>query len=508
MPPQPHTGGSVYVSIEGQPGVIRASATGTLTGLAPVIADPNPLRDRDLLHVERNKRVDGFDILLPGQTPDKPTKLRKIGNDWKLYGGPNDPQNAYTAAVAKLVDLVNAKRVIKDFLPVTPADFAAVSATLFVWVDGFNPPPATSPKGEPVKKAEPTKLEFGRVQGETIYVRRTLPGGKVDEFTLPTTVRVGAAIETLPVLATVAKTRLDLLDHSLPTFSGTTVTRLTVSGASNYTLVRDEKPDPVTKQRLWRFASPDPRAGQVADEATVQKSLGDLAKLSSVIGKFVDEEPTPAKLTEYGLAPTPRLKATVDLPPESGTKQIVFEFGKDTAEPDKVYARVSGRPAVFTVSRQVFDQLTTADLRDRVIFRNIPVQQVNSVELTGWGGITLKFAKNKDGVWVSQPPTPPAFTVDPAKITAFLTALATTPVKTFEKGSAENDKYGFKDRKVVLNVLVKWPGGEALMNLGASPDNGMTYYGWTSRLPPPDQVFTIDAAPFKLFKDSSGGFAK
>ena len=123
--------------------------------------------------------MDGLDILLAGQPPDKPTKLRKVADHWMLYGGPNDPQlGARTVAVAKIVDMVSAKRTIKDFPPPNPANFAAISETLYVWVGGFNPP--TDMKAEPKKKAEPTKLEFGRKDGDTIHVRAH-PAGRPSE---------------------------------------------------------------------------------------------------------------------------------------------------------------------------------------------------------------------------------------------------------------------------------------------------------------------------------------
>jgi hypothetical protein len=309
----------------------------------------------------------------------------------------------------------------------------------------------------------------------------------------------------LPVVATVSKTRLDLLEPALPSFSDAAVTRIAVSGANSYILARDEQPDPLTKKHLWRFVEPAAQKGRVADSDKVVEMVNLLATSQGSFGKFIDENPTNTVLADYGLAP-PRLKIVVSIDGKSENDRG-FEFGKDTADPDKVYARVVGRTPVFTIQRRVLDMFTAPDLRDRVVFRAIPLAEVNSLELTGWGGITLKFEKNKDGVWVSQPPTPPAFVVDPAKVTAFITALATKPVKTFEKGAPE-PKHGFGDPKQSLTARVKWPGGEAYVNLAASPDGGASYYGWTTSLAPPDQIFTIDAAPFKSFKDSSGGFAK
>ena len=361
---------------------------------------------------------------------------------------------------------------IKDFPPLNPADFNAVPVTLYVWIDGFNPPPMTDPKAdpkaEPVKKAEPIKLEFGRTDGDTIYVRRTLPGpnGAVNAFTLPATIKVGAGTETVEVLPAVTKSRLDLLDRSLPSFSDTT--RITVAGANNYVLARDEKPDPSTKEILWRFAAPDTRVGQVADGKSVRDDIMYfLGNASSHIGRFVDETPSPEKLAEWGLAPTPRLKATIALPSDpTAPKQIVFEFGKDTADPNFVYARVEGKVPVFTLSRSVFDKLVTVDLRDRVIARAMPPAQVNKVKLKGWGGIEMLFEKNAAGVWEAKPPTPATFAVDPAKVSAFVELVARMQAQTFEKGPAEG-KHGFGDAKTAFEATLSWPGGAYSVTLGA-----------------------------------------
>ncbi|QJW96968.1 DUF4340 domain-containing protein [Frigoriglobus tundricola] len=513
-PPQPPPSGKVYLTVEGLPGVIRAAAA-NLSGLEAVIRDPNPLRDRDLIQLGRGKSVDGLDIVLPGQAPDKPTKLRKVGSDWKLYGGPNDPQNAQAQAAQKIADAVGAKRSIKDFPPSNPAHFAAIAATLYVWADGFTPP--TDPKAEPAKKAEPTKLEFGNKIGDTVYVRRTRPDGQVNEFGLPATIKVGT--EAFDVLATVAKTRLDLLDRALPSFSDTA--RIAVTGLNNYTLAKDEKADPGTEP-LWRYATPDPRAGQIVDGKTVREDvIYYLANLSSRVDKFVDEAPAPEKLAEWGLGATPRLKVTVDLPAETnGTKQLVFEFGRDTpADHEKVFARVSGRAAVFTVARQVLDKLAAPDLRDRVVFRALRPDDLTRIELRGWVGlvgkdeIRIKLEKNKDGVWRvppaapgAPPNAPPGFEPDSAKVKAFLTLVSTTPAKTFEKGKPDMKGFGAPEPFLELNAF--GPNVAAFLNIGSSPDGGASYYVLTSLLPNDNPVITVDAAALKPYKEKPTAFAK
>jgi hypothetical protein len=502
MPPQP-PGGKVYVSIEGQPGVIRASAA-NLSGLAGVITDPNPLRDRDLIRVERGKSVDGIDIHLAGQAPDKPTRLRKVGNDWKLFGGPNDPQNALAATVMKIVDVVTAKRSIKDFPPQNNNNFSANTAVLYVWVDGFNPPP--DPKAEPVKKGEPIKLEFGRKDGDTLYVKRTLPGGQVNEFALPAAIRVGGGTEPSDVLAAVSKTRLDLLDPSLPTFSDEAVLRVAVTGQANYTLEKAEKPDPYTGKALWQFTAPEPK-GRTADAPNLLHMLNLLGTTQSV-SRFVDEQPTPEKLAEYGFTPAPRLKVVIGLKGE----ERVYEFGKDTADPAMVYARIGGRSAVFTLPRLIFEKFASPDLRDRFLFRFEPAK-ATAVEIRGWnhlklGEQKLRFERNKDGIWVGtvgdakQP-----FAGDPAKVEQFLRALAHTRVEEFIAGNAQKPEYGFGDANYLV-VTVTTPTGAVYVNIGAATANGSKYFGYTTALPATDPFFTMDAAPLKPFKESPAGFAK
>src|SRR4030095_15391822 len=103
--------GKVYVMVEGLPGVIRASAA-NLSGLAALIANPNPLRDRDLIRTSAGKQVDGLDIIVRGHPPDRPTKLRRVGSEWRLYGGPGDPQKAYDPAASRIVEVLTAKRAI------------------------------------------------------------------------------------------------------------------------------------------------------------------------------------------------------------------------------------------------------------------------------------------------------------------------------------------------------------------------------------------------------------
>lgn len=386
---------------------------------------------------------------------------------------------------------------MRDFLAPGAVKFEPV-ATLWVWSDGFNAP--TAPAAEPVSKGEYTTLEFGPKQGDGVVVRRTLPGNKVSEFIVYASVKTGAGTETVDLVGAVSKSRLDLLDPALPTFGSDAVTKLAVTGAANYALVRDEKPDARARETLWRYAEPASQKGQVADGGGVRDLLGLLATAQSTFGKFVAENP--ANLAEYGLD-KPVLKVVVSTGPKPEDERG-FEFGKD-ADGDKVFARVIGKPAVFTLQRRTFDRLTAPDLRDRVVLRGVKPDEATRVELKGWGHIVggtpidLDLAKNKDGAWTATK-GPQGFAVDPAKVQAFLDLLATARARTFEPGTPE-PKHGFGDANQFLQVNVYQPGGVIALNVAASPDGGGTYYVWTNALPAAQPIVTVDGPPFKPYKD-------
>jgi hypothetical protein len=351
-----------------------------------------------------------------------------------------------------------------------------------------------------------------------------LPDGVAADFLLPDKIKLATGTETPDLIGTVAKTRLDLLDNHLKTFASTQANKLTVSGVANYDVDRDEKPDPSSGSPLWRFAGPPDRKGKTADARTVFEILGKIAtELNEVKppGRFVDETPTPEKLIEYGLAPpakadpmtppTPRLKVAIGLPgTDPKDKEITYEFGKETPDPNLVYARQTGRAAVFTVPRAIFDKLKDADLRDRAIFQFDPAQ-ITGVEFKGWKDKTgflvdLNVEKNKDGVLVMAK-GPPDFTLDPAKVSAFLATLNKTPVKEFLPGVPKAEQ-GFGDDRSLIIVLKTSAGPLISLNLGAPANDGASYYGWTSILPQTAPVFTVEAATLKAYKDSPKAFSR
>jgi hypothetical protein len=512
--PLPSASDKVFVMIEGQPGVIRATGR-DVNRLRAVIKDPSPLRDRNLITLDPRKTIDGLDLQLAGQAA--PTKLRRIGTDWKLYGGPNDPQLARTATVDGILDVVKAPRIVRDFTTPNDANFTPLSATVWVYINAFETPADT--KAEPVKKAEPIKLEFGRKEGEIVHVRRTLPTGQVNTYTIAATVTPSSAATPVDALTSVMKSRLDLLDPALPSFSASAATKLTVTGANpanNYTLEKDASDTPPTQERFWRFVTPEPK-GRIADTKSVNKILDKLSTLNSSV-RLVEEDPKPERWTELGFMPNPVLKVVVGLP---NNEERTFEFGKETPDAASVYLRVGGKTALFTVPRLVFTEVSTADLRDRRVFRSLPTTDATRIELRGWVGlispkpIRVALEKNKDGAWVIAPPQPGEppgvltdLTPDTAKINTLLRQISEIEAKTFETGPPQ-EKHGFAEPAQFLEIKVWGAKGEFVwLNIGAAFDNGKSAYVLTNALPEANPVFTIDPLPFNVYKEKPSSIAK
>lgn len=529
-------GGKVYVRVEGVPGVIRASAGPALDGVAAVVADPGPLRDRDLLKNDLQAKTDAIDITVGKDT----VKLRKVGGgfgggEWRLYGGPGDPQPANPRAVDDLLRVLAQPKLVKDFPASNDARFAPneVKAEVKLWADAVEPTtdPKADPKAEPKLKAtvNPTVLLFGARDAAGVFVRRTLPGGAKADFVLPNAVKVGAEAGETDLVTAAGRRRLDFLDPTLKGFSSLQANRLTVSQGPNVTLeVAKQKADgSAGPDGAWTFVRPDAQKGRPADPGAVADLLTLLA--TEQVGKFVAEQPSKEQLAAYGLTPEgPRLKAVVGLetpalpggpPPADADKERVYYFGNDAEPNGPVFARVGGKEAVFTVPRLIFDRLANPDLRDKTV-ANFERSKVQKVRVEGWYEAnrvktTLVFDR-KGGAWTAEG----GFPVDGAKVDQFLAALDGLRAKAFVPGPPQpaqrfpvapepNQPAQAPDQYQGLQVTVELEGGKQIaLNIGGPADGGAAYYVWSGSLPPNEQVVTVDAGPLKPFKERPAAFAK
>ncbi|MBY0515064.1 MAG: DUF4340 domain-containing protein [Gemmataceae bacterium] len=581
----------VYVKVPGTPGVIRAS-TSNAKGIAGVLADPSPVRNRNLLPSDVKSTFVAIDITRGSNT----ARLRQPAGgfgQWKLYGEPGDPTDANAAAVGKIVELINTPRAVKDFPPPNDANFAPneLKAELKLWSETetpADPKQMSDPNYEPRPKGNPVVIQIGKVvadpTGRTteIYVRRTLPSGAKADFILPGEVKVGGSSSPSPlgpqsfpgatgtdanVLGTLAKTRLDLLDPSLKSFSPSpgVVTKLTLSPANQPTLEvsYDDKPDPpyypTGKWTYSRFPAGQPQAKSPPLSADPNELFGLLQTLATLSAAGFDiERPSEAQRVERGVgAANPRLKVTVTLkaqtpppalpgqpaPPPAAAEERVYYLGNDVARDGKtyVYAMQEGRNVVFLLDKAMFDRLAAADVRDRTVVR-FDVAKVRRVTVFGWaernpaGPVNvLAFDKNPQGNWVYAPFPPgqaitgipvqsPPLTLDPGKVNTFLAALNGLRADSFLP-PGQRPEYGFAPNQKGFGVVIEVEGSPQpiRLNVGAGvrmDADGKTikefvpveqadrYVVWMDTPADPSvNPFTVSAPALKPFKENFPAFA-
>ena len=198
MPPQ--SSEKVWVRVEGQPGVIHATGR-DLSGLSGIVENPDPLRDRTLLALNKSQ-IDGIDI-------STGARLRKSGLEWKLYGPPtpSEPQTTNHDAVNQLLDVLTQRRTIKAFPSLNDAQFApsAAPVELKIWENGFEP--STDPRAEPKPrdKSKPTTLIFGKPEGDSVPVRRILPDGAKADFLVADKIKLGLVGEPIEIVSAVRR---------------------------------------------------------------------------------------------------------------------------------------------------------------------------------------------------------------------------------------------------------------------------------------------------------------
>ncbi len=541
LPPAPPA--KYYATIQGSNTVVHFNPPATMDGLYTVIANPDPLRDRELVKDSDKSRIDAIDITVGGQL----TKLRRTGGTfgkWQLFGGPNDPQDANSETIRKLLDLVAAPRAVKDFPPSSDANFtpAETRAEIKLWPEGIKPStdPKADPKAEPKVEGPPIVLQFGKKDAEGLWVRRTQTTGAKNDCRLPDKVKVSSSsppppsfgqppppappAEEIDVLTAVARTRLDFLDPSLKSFSPFMANKLTIQNGANLTeIVKEKSMDTASfAEPKWKYVKPDPFKDRPADGGAANELLGTLSTTHAVV-KFISEAPSDADLVKWGLDPkAPRLKVTVGIdtgpPPITGDKekekdkdsQRVYYLGNETDDKQNVYARQEGKSAVFTLPKLVADKFASADLRDRTIAR-IDRAKVKKVTLSGFKDksgfvVDLVFDK-KDGSWVVSK-SPPGYMVDPAKVDKFLDSFRELRAKAFVPGTPKPEqKLGPPEGG--LQITLDLDGAPSVtFFVGAATDMEASAFLQTSTLPAGDNIVTVAADVFKAYKDNSGAFAK
>lgn len=455
-----------FVRVEGDPAVFTVT-TDAFDRLANTLADPTPLRSRDLLPPTRFAKIDAADSTAGGGF-----KLRRVGAGadarWELYGGPKDPTEANTGAVQAALTRLSAPRVATDVLP-KPDDAAFdaqnLQGELTVWFEGADKKPVAikdgaPPPDPPAPTGEPITLRVGRqftkkvprpdgiTEDRPMAVVRRTQGKESADFEVPQEV---AALAVQP--------RLKLVNARLPSFAPPTATRLVLFRDKVRTeYVKSAATDPAYPRGLWTVGE----NGPTADGDGVMDVLNRLAFLQPPLAlEWADD------LKPLGLDPAdPTLSAKVTLPADKGgTRDEEYHFGSPVKGDDKsVYAKVVGKPFVYAVPAAEVARLRTADLTDKVAFR-VPRDKLLRLELSGWRQLsadkkeTTVKAEPKGGVWVLTEPA--GATPDAALLEEWANALWYPKVvgpAPVEKDKAPPPEYGFGEP---VGVTVTYKGEKA-----------------------------------------------
>ena len=489
----------VYTRLEGDSAVVKVQ-TDKIDQLRQTILDPAVLRNRDLFADGARDKIDALDVSAGGGT----VKLRKVpvgpSPKWVLYGGPNDPQEAYQAAVDTLVTAITRPRAASEILPApNDAAFAGpeLKAQVRVWVSGIAKPPkaeGTKPPAEPAVTGDPVTILVGKKDGDKVFVRK-IEGGTKTDYKFPDS-----------LVAVVAKTRLDFLDPSFAGFSPTVVTKLTIAGpGGKVTEVAKGKDD------KWTFTQPADLKGKDADPDKLQSVLSAVA--TTTPDKVVSDAATPDELKKLGLDPA-RVTVTVGLP---DGLEGVYAFGADLPDGGFVYAKQKDR-AVVRVLKAMSNRFETDDLRDLTVSKLDPAK-IDGFKLRGWqkdGKETELLLEKKGDTWTGKEtvferkadkwePTGPAkdFAVDPAKVSRFLNAIAAPKAGTmFPFVPGKN--YGVSANDPGRLAVEFGPPATALVF--GSPAEGGTRYAQSSVHP--GQILTLPAETVNAMTVDPNGFKK
>jgi hypothetical protein len=188
--------------------------------------------------------------------------------------------------------------------------------------------------------------------------------------------------------------------------------------------------DPIDLKNLagkWVIAEPKQMP---ADQDTVKTMTSSLASFGS--DRLIDDKP--GDLNGFGLA-SPIEEVDVTL--KNGTVDKIL-FGSDTPSGSDVYAKVDGKPSVYSVfssAKTTFDK-SVVDLRDK---RLLPFNQdkITAVTITSKGP-AFSFGKNAKGEWQITKPGP--MRADATRVDDIVRRLKEAKMDTAATDQKEIDK--------------------------------------------------------------------
>lgn len=214
----------------------------------------------------------------------------------------------------------------------------------------------------------------------------------------------------------------------------------------------------------WLLAEP----GQYAADADAVKSItGSLSAFNA--DRLIDEKP--ADLSVFGLAtPTEEIDVTL----KNGVVNKIL-LGADTPSGGDTYAKLDGKPAVYTIfasAKTAFDKSVT-DLRDK---RLVPFNEdkLTTVSITSKGP-AFTFGKNAKGEWQIVKPEP--MRADASRVDDIVRRLKEAKMDLSATDEKENDKQ-FSTGTPVGTATVTDDSGRVAIAVHKGKDNN--YYARSS----------------------------
>jgi hypothetical protein len=397
-------GDKYYARVLGDDGVVEI-AEKQLELFEKALAEPGKIRSKDVSAVD--PKTADYVTLTQGSQEIK--LYHAEGQpDWKLVVGKSAAEKANAKAVQALLDAVQGKNAILQFDdPSSEAEQKKFDeqwaldkpGAVVIAYTGSLDKDAKEPKpGGPALKegAKPTvTLAFGKVDGETVHVKRTLTDGTLSRFQVAKTVLEKVQPEQGIALA--------YLDPTLPGPEPGQVTEVELTrGPEKITLLREG----TGLTPRWYIKDPsEPTGRRPADPARVQALIGVFHNMQA--RKWVEKVDAKTDLAQVGLKSSDlsvTLIAKTDRVPPVGLASFVgllgsshearfvaataaalrqqeidrgevttVTLGKEIEEGQfktNVYAKNSGSGSIFLAGPEVVKMLRDSDFRDRAVVLN------------------------------------------------------------------------------------------------------------------------------------------
>ncbi|HSQ00720.1 MAG TPA: DUF4340 domain-containing protein [Candidatus Dormibacteraeota bacterium] len=250
----------------------------------------------------------------------------------------------------------------------------------------------------------------------------------------------------------------DLRDKTILAFNDNDITALTLRGDGGAAV------ELARKNGEWWIEQP---ASYRADNNAVRALLSTIRNLRAT--DFANDNPAPADLATYGLAPPQRelvLRAGAD-------KTITLDVGKPTDQ--GLYVKSGERPTAFVVGKWVASDLGKGvnELRDKTLLTFDPTA-AGSIAVTRADGANFTLA-SKDGQWTLAGAEAPT---NPASALAFVGALSRLAgSQVLAESTPDPAAYGLAAPAITVNVTGTDGKSIGTVRLGTiAPDPPATQY--------------------------------